>query len=176
MGDYFTRGCLLDCVVISIAAISVTLSDHVRQNYSFLLFCCCINICGVIISQQHYHYFPSDEPMIIGESAKNLKIIKLKPQLKYLDIWRKIVADCSDCNAVKISKMTKCVKFNTNTMRNLIIGSGEVLVSVTFDDGTISTLLSVCVCGCCLEEECSAQQEPANNLKQSHHFILRSSA
>ena len=115
MGDYFTRGCLLDCVVISIAAISVTLSDHVRQNYSFLLFCCCINICGVIISQLHYHYFPSDEPMIIGESAKNLKIIKLKPQLKYLDIWRKIVADCSDCNAVKISKMTKCVKFNTNT-------------------------------------------------------------
>ena len=61
-------------------------------------------------------------------------------------------------------------------MRNLIIGSGEVLVSVTFDDGTISTLLSVCVCRCCLEEECSAQQEPANNLKQSHHFILRSSA
>ena len=60
-------------------------------------------------------------------------------------------------------------------MRNLIIGSGEVLVSVTFDDGTISTLLSVCVCRCCLEE-CSAQQEPANNLKQSHHFILRSSA
>ena len=62
-------------------------------------------------------------------------------------------------------------------MRDLIIGSGEVLISVTFDDGSISTLLSVCVCRCCLEEEeCSAQQEPANNLKQSHHFILRSSA
>ena len=68
MGDYFTRGCLLDCAVISIAAISVTLSDHVRQNYSFLLFFY-INICGVMISrrQQHYHYFPSDEPFFCAQ-------------------------------------------------------------------------------------------------------------
>ena len=62
MGDYFTRGCLLDCVVISIAAISVTLSDHVRQNIHFCCFAPASTfICGVMISHQHYHYFPSDE-------------------------------------------------------------------------------------------------------------------
>ena len=59
-------------------------------------------------------------------------------------------------------------KYTIQSMRDLIIGSGEVLISVTFDDGTISTLLSVCVCRCCLEEEeCSAnknQQIISNNL------------
>ena len=44
-------------------------------------------------------------------------------------------------------------KYTIQSMRDLIIGSGEVLISVTFDDGSISTLLSVCVCRCCLEED-----------------------
>ena len=45
-------------------------------------------------------------------------------------------------NAVKVRRMTKCVRYKyTIQSRDLIIGSGEVLISVTFDDGTISTLL-----------------------------------
>ena len=49
-------------------------------------------------------------------------------------------------NAVKVRKMTKCVRYTIQS-RDLIIGSGEVLISVTFDDGMEPyQLSSLCSC------------------------------